>query len=859
MNPLWLAVLVLHLFTTGCSKPAPAPSLSLVSPLENLNTSQEALSIPDSCKGLKIVGELTVTDFKKLFDCLNKKGNLNSLEPLLFQNPENSSFFVKIYNDTFGKAQNRKETLKLIESLEINGGLSDLLTLISLFITEFIDTPNFDQTLKKLLHAILTDNIELFPLLKTVVSYPHKEELLEIIRKALDNGVLANHFIHFGNFLREPLVPEQTIHFLNQAKLSDTPTFNLEDLYQLSFFKLPRGFLEVLYKLQMTSKLDTLLELTKNVTTHQTAAILTQERLKKMRSPGSLSQEQEEASLEIVRKHPANDLAALVKLVSGLNRKFNEDETHERNLLYSLDTFIQGVKTAFDAEYTLGPDSAATRVVTIYSLFLNIAYLEIMSREFHAKSLDEKFSLYTNGALSQKFILDYQDQKTRHVLAAYKQELEKDPQYTPGDIRRLIRQREREFKEKELPLLLDAYKAFLHTKITNALSLINTHPLFLNFTIYDFLIKVKENKEPLALFGQKALLNLDNELLEKFIQEVIQGLLKDFFEFNRPVDQFLRSLDIEFSGSTWLSHTVNPLIHGFGNTLPMKDQMTLIAVIESYQALERLLITENKVNEIKEVLLPFLKVVSNTGQDQRVLNVVSALHSGKFTDGHSEEKEPITHISRLLVSMIDSGFFKNILDLTAFLGKDADSINRFLEYLTRSYAKSEFLKNLDNHFSIEDSSLLKEQIIYDVHTLTQSSELPLLTQKLSRLRSPPEHSFLIGSDYPLLGALKTLHGLAKEHPQAFKNILLEFGHFLTAPHIQKLESFLKKYKSPSTESIITRMIKTGEIEMLFKITQKMLEENTFQKTHGFIKELIDSGELEKTLQLLIKLLRIQEK
>lgn len=396
-------------------------------------------------------------------------------------------------------------------------------------------------------------------------------------------------------------------------------------------------------------RLPILVKLTWDLSNRRTATTVTKDRLQKYyASSQTLTPEQQEATLAILEKHPANDLIAFVKLISSLNRKFVEDDSKEQNLLYSLDFFLQGVKTAFDAEPKLGPDSPATEVITFYSVFLNVAHLELMNPEFHTLSLENKFKHYMTSPLYLKLLTDYALQKTRQILFEYKTQLELENRHTPSEIRRLLRQKERIFREKELPPLFAFYKLSLEQNIRKILFLINSEPLFLNGTVYDFLEDLKNYPGTIALYIEQFLLSLNSENLDKLFTEIVQGLLKNFFAFNTPVDQFMRSLDSEISGATWLSHTVDPLIHGFGDTIPMKDQITLIALIESYQASKELLITEDRGDDLKLVLIPFLKVISAMGQDEKLLNLMNKLHSGKFTDGNTEQKELISRIFMII-------------------------------------------------------------------------------------------------------------------------------------------------------------------------------------------------------------------
>ncbi|HBQ20372.1 MAG: hypothetical protein A2Z91_05340 [Deltaproteobacteria bacterium GWA2_38_16] len=775
------------------------------------------MAFPSDCKGLKISGELSTADFTKLFRCLNKKGGLNDIAPMVLDNPSDTELFVSLYNETFGKnPQFRNDTLQLLKNLDDNQGLGDLFKILSLLISEFIDTPNFDETTRELLKSILSDDLNLMPLLKSVITHPESEEFNRLLKNAFHRGTLSDFLTHLGFFLNQP---ELLVQFINNISALPTPSSNFtwNDLDELNIHHVPRNSLEALYELQKNSKLPTLIQLVTDLVKRNSTSSLTAERLEKLNhSPELLTPEQREASLQVLKSHPANDLVALIKLFSSLNRRFMDDEnsTLNRNFLYSLDIFLQGVKSAFDADPHLGVDAEASRVMTIYSLFIDLSYTEIESSDFHSKNLDEKFTLYQNGTLYPKYITDYQTQKTREVLSLYKEQLENEkdpdnpdqPRWTPKEIRQKIRTRETEFKENELPGLTALYQDFLNKEVKKALSFINERPLILTFTLYDVLMNLKESPQTIAVIAAKSLLNLDNDFILPFLDQLIQGPIKDFYEFNRPVDTFLKSLDVEHSGSTWLSHTVDPLVHGFSDGMPIKDQITIISVVESYQALEKLLITENRIHDIKDILLPFMKAINMANQDQRILNMLTLFHSGQFTDGHTESQELATTLSPILISAIDSGFLNSSLELMASFGNDADTINRFLTFITHPN---------DN------------------------------------------------SERPILSMINTIKNLAQNHPQALTLCLTHLHHFLTPQNISTLQSFIQKYETASfhlrySESILTQMIKRGQMEHFLKIVERMLDNQSFRSVSLLLKRVIEKGELEKTLKLLVQLMLVQE-
>ncbi len=514
--------------------------------------------------------------------------------------------------------------------------------------------------------------------------------------------------------------------------------------------------------------------------------------------------------------------------------------------------------------------------------------MEFTHPDFHSLSLEEKINLYTSQEPDsifsknyQKYLLDYEHQKTREVIFKYREGLEHEhdpnnpdlPKYTPQEIRKMVRAREREFKANELPGLMTAYRDHLLTEIHKAILFINTRPLFLNFTLYDILQKIK-NEKNIALFSQKALLALDHDLLQQFAKDVIFGLLKDFYEYNRPVENFMSSVDVDHSGATWLSHTVHPLIHGFGPGMPMKDQISIIAIIESFQAIERLLITENRFDNLMGLFLPFLKAISATHEEERSLKFIHFLHSGQFTDGHHESKELMTQLSPLINSAIQSGLLNDTLQFGASLGQESDVVTRFLSFLTFSSPKQTILKFLNPLFSQNDPFVLQEKIKYAIHTYDHPQDwdsletmLLSLTQK-EKLNLPHTRELLSepNPERPITPVIQTLEELITHHDVAFELFLSQLGEFLSQDRNALLIAIIQKYRKHQSQhnppqhnpqSLLTQMIKQDQIQPFLKILLDMLQDNSFRLTGHLMKDLIDRGELEKSLDLLVKLLLIQ--
>ncbi|MBI3019678.1 MAG: hypothetical protein HYY61_07305, partial [Deltaproteobacteria bacterium] len=293
---------ILLIFFAGCSQTPTPPQISLNQPSDghqaNKIFSTSGLAIPEPCKGIKIIGELTPFEFEKFFHCLNQKGGLEGLKPLVLGNPENTTLFTKLYNENFGaNPEVRRETLDLIHRLDENQGLSDLLKVITLFITEFIDTEDFDQSLKPLLTDILSDDIDMLSLLKSMVTYRDFEKLKALIKDTIQDDRLEENLNSFSAFLKYTDSIGQTgsqnlVTFLKNAfGLSKSPlitqAFDSDDAYQLVRAEIPRSLLRTLYELKEKNKLETLHQLLFDLLHRTTATVLTEERLQALANPNS--------------------------------------------------------------------------------------------------------------------------------------------------------------------------------------------------------------------------------------------------------------------------------------------------------------------------------------------------------------------------------------------------------------------------------------------------------------------------------------------------------------------------------------------------------------------------------------------
>lgn len=789
---------------------------------KNLSDKREA-----QCEGIKISGTLTVSQFKNLFNCLNQTGTLSQLQPMMVGREAHAALFTRIYNETFGiHPQVRHKTFQLLKRLHDNGGLDDFLTFISELITEFIDTPDFDKHLEKLIEVVLSDNLDLLTPLQRVVTHPQTPVLSQLLKESFDIEKFGQLLLVLGTFLSSQDLKYKSGSenlTLTLQKLFTLPTsphslFTWEDLEELSVQKVIRNMLQEFYTCKQDGKLPRLVNFLSDLSHTQTTSILTEERLALLKEDPShlLTDKERAASEKIILNHPASDLISLIKLISSLHRGFLEDEDPQRNqnLLISLDIFLQGVKSAFDENMALGPDAEATHVITLYSLYANIAYLELTFPEFHPKTIEQKKLIYPSGIyphsdLYTKYQSDYAYQKIREDQAKYKAQLESEKRWTQKEIREKLHKRKDEFTRQELPTLKSSYQTLLDSHLHKVLTNLNIKKIFKDkdATIYDFLLQIKETKS-LSLLFQKLLLPLDNKDLDRFIKEVIQDEVKDFFELNHPVDLFMRSLDKKHAGSTWLSHTIDPLIHEFGRGMPMKDQITLISIVESYQILERLLLNENYIRDFREIVFPLMKALyKKEDQHERLLRFIQSLHSGQFSDDYSEPMQPANLISPLLIQTIDSGLLMELFEWIAVFGKRADSTNMLLSFL------------LENN-----------------------------------------------PDRPVTPFIETFRSLSMDHQKSFTIFLDHLAHFLIPVHVNRLVRFLRRYEQANlvlhptleTKSFLTLFIKRDEMREFLEITQTMLKEKHFKRTHLFIKDLIHRGELKKAIHLLTLILLSQE-
>ncbi len=833
-------LLIFLVVLAGCSQTPTPPQISLHQPLDTHQThkifSTSGIAIPEPCKGIKIVGELTPFEFEKFFHCLNQKGGLEGLKPLVLGNPENTVLFTKLYNENFGANPTaRKSTLDLIHRLDENQGLSDLLKVITLFITEFIDTPDFDQNLKPLLTDILSDDIDMLSLLKSVVTYRDFEKLRVLVKDTLQDDRLGENLNAFSAFLKYTDSTGQTgsqnlVTFLKNAlSLSKshfiTQAFDMEDAYQLALLDFPLHLLRTLYHLKerktqegvkLPSLIPSLTQLLFDLSHRRTETILTEERIQALANPNSsLSPQQRDASLKVLKSHPANDLIALVKLTSSFHRGFVGDETGEnRNILNSLDKFLQDVKASLDAHPKLGPESEVAQRMTTYRIYINFAHQEIAEPDFHKLSDEEKFNFYTAEDGQSMYSVLIKIYKIETLRRASNREEERlrtlEPPLSEDELQRQLREFRRTFQTETLPPLVSTYRTFLNQEIKNAIDFINHYPLLLGSTAYDLLSAIK-NTNSISLLILQAVLNLKNESLHALIEQLVERL-REFHNFNRPVEAFMKSVEEDsIADSTWLHHTIDPILYFMGKEVPLKDRISIMAFVQSYQAIERLLLTENRLWEIKDVLLPFIQRICGNDQEKLILDFTALLHSGNFyldreenrRDDDHEAKELIAQVSPLLITMLESGFFEQTLNLMASfgdpVGQAAETFNQFIEFLLYSEGPSQ-----------------------------------------KRAIDP---------------LIKTLEHISQNHPQQLKQCLDHLAQFLTPQTIQHLKSFFLKYEEVShSESILTQMIKRDEIKPFLHTMKHMLEQDTFRSTHQFMKQLIESGQLEESLRLLIKLL-----
>jgi len=925
---------------SSCAPEVKPPNHPFYQPAQNQNLNGQirgALNGADPCEGIKIVGPMSAEDFGRLFECLNRNGSLEPLRKIILNDTQNSGLFVKLYNKTFSaKPELRNNTLRIVRDLHDNGGLDDLLSFLSEMIKEFIDNDEFVDQLKPLLEDVLRDDLDLLGVLRAIVNYPESRELFRILRDAFDRNMLADYTIALGEFLRhedanrvkgaENLV-QTTRALFSLTALPNLP-FTLEDLDQLNTHHIARSLLEVLYTLQREGKLPKLVKLISDLTVRQTTAVITAERREQLaHRRDELTDKQIVASQQLLALHPTSDLSALIKAASGLNRGFVEDERPGLNqdLLASVDIFLNAVKTVFDnhnnPHNVQGPDAVATKRIITYKIYTNIAHREIIDLAFYKKTPAEKEDIYKNESdpnynFYTRYIDDFEELKDDHVSSAMNKLLvseghaASDAEAMSDKIAELFRFSEPDLETSTLRILkenghsdenasrialrlktlmgsagleesFNTFVSFMDETVTSAIRDINK-PIFLEFSVYDFLIKLKDVKS-IALFIEKALINLDNEFLDKFVDDIIQGLLKKFFEFHKPVDDFMRTQYKPPSRSkaaqTVLSYTISELIWAFEGEYPKKDQITIISTLEAIQVLQRLLVKDNRIQDIREVVVPFISAINNQQQDERILRLLQFVHSGKFTNGHSEAGQLANQLRPTLLQMIDTGFLNTNLVLLAELGKDADPVNRFLSFLTLRKSKRAFIKELNNFATDEDSTELTNQIEYLACTATAPEDIDPLVVEINKLAASEEKrdalatqaqtSLLGEKDERLITAvIETAKRMSLDMPDSLTTFMTHLGNFMTRSRVQQFTTFLDKFdaarhqnpmaSSGSTESFLTQLIKRDEIEQFIQIVDQMLTDDIFKDTHLFFSDMIEREELKRTLHLMTSILLHEE-
>ncbi|MBI4041460.1 MAG: hypothetical protein HY390_06310 [Deltaproteobacteria bacterium] len=927
MKHLWLFFGITLATLCGCSQKAFPPKFTQTIPQPL--ASQESIldfNIPAPCQTLKFTGTLTDDEFKKLFACLNKNGTLNPIMPFLFDNAEDSPVFVDLYNKTFGEDPAlRQEVLNTLDIFIQTGALQDILPVFSLFLSEFVNSKNFDTVLEPILKTILSNDISTFHSIQTMVASPLWPTFSRFLMESWLSGSLPMYFEALGYFFSNPdgMEPStaqlfiETLEHLIKLKRPGTSPITLEDLYVLSYLKTPRNFLETLQHSFQPNDLSELLAELSDLLNHQTASYLSPERLGLLSDPtSSLGVDQRNASRKILKYHPKNDLTALVKLISSFHRGFSTNES--LTLLDSMDIFVMGSKTAFEALPELGPDTPAAHIITNYSLWLSCARIEMKDPVFHRASLEDKVKLYSAGDILHP---DESDLRTytfaKHVKSYVTQqkaqfnrelneflETEEKPQIAKkeiqmqfGPILPLLAQSyedslrelaKHHFETINRPLLptLSTDEQTLVTKIAEHLASEEqtSEPLSL-FTLF----KALEEVDSLALFFQKSLALLDNDYLFTTFENALYKITTDFLTYNQPVDHFLRSIENVDAESTFLNYALTSTLYGMNNKIPEKDQIVLISALENYQSLERLLTQRNLLKKVKKFILPFVKVIP-AGQERRVLSLVSWLHSGKFlyddtsfclrsdhplteTSDPSTQMgecfEPIDQISTLLSRMETSHFLQPSLDLVYAWGDTAETLNHVMTFLLQSESKQKLMKTLSRLSSLPPH--LKTNLGKGIHTSVSEKDYESIAPLLLTLSEGDRMA--ISSQFPTLIAapqerlitpiLLDTKNLILTNKKPCIELLAHLPPVLTHEHLDDISRFLKKYTTHFPEKrILTQVLQSGQIEALLRITHHMIEQKKFQNMMKFVSRLIDQkqaqrSELEITLTLLIKLLKLQ--
>ncbi|MBI2609496.1 MAG: hypothetical protein HYW47_07900 [Deltaproteobacteria bacterium] len=825
--------LVLAFLIFGCSQSRDNGTQSLS---QNINTSFNQ----NPCGDLKFSGNLTTEAFIKIIECLDRNGAISKIKSLLLSEPQ---YFVEIFNDIFQDKNLRKDAVNLFNILKNERVLDETFAFLSAFLgSEPLRVVLERKESRNLLEFLLNDNLHIIHNLSKIISSPYFSQLENILDESLHTGSFLSLAHSLSFFLTDQLQGQsgsshlvgllEQLSDIKPSLLSSHEAFLFSNQFFVTSFLKNLG--ESFYK--NPSYLSSSYKLTHDEWVFDPSAWALQ---KKTFTSGTYANDLysplsalfykllNSKSIKLSYNHQT-DFEILLEMVQYFNRPFELESPSHPHLLKSLVPFLGNLLSFFNDF----PDDEQIEV----------------TEENPEKAKEEKIKRMDRMATYYALA----DVLTREIYDTTYQKLSKEEK---------IKTLYHFYKEK--------FKFETHERFKNIFTSIKPR-------VESFVVTMPKN--PITLYLREldktkanVLLSLlskaDAVLQDPAMQTTLVESVKNFLEFNKPVDDFLTSEFIDPYEEdpdhivTWLEETLRQL-PGFASEIPKEDTDLYISIIRTSQIHISLL----QGAYFDKLPLDLLGNLLVSMKSTHTLDFVGALTQRLSSMSHDTLKSLCT----ILYQALTSHFFDRILEFLVLQSENGALFDKLGFELFASFQRRE------NILSLEKFSLNNFETFLTVKNLQKT---------LWAFRTEEEKNNLIQK----INDLSSQLSLPKDFAQNIQNIdlqnetrlitplLVNFENILKDPHmrtqlVQLLEALgsslqnqeylkrlivlYKKYKENSPQSLWPYFKNEKRLETLLKILNQASQSEALAEATEFLKKIIDNGDLKGIFETLFRVLEL---
>ncbi len=802
--------MLLGLLLIGCSQ---SPSSQ-----DSIHSFSSGLYQYDPCKELKFSEGLTETSFTRLVECLHvNHGITQEVRDLLVAQPQ---FAVDAFNALFADEKIRQESFQLFESLEASGGLDVTVSFLGSLIGSkpfeklFLKT---DDTTKSLAQYLVDDAIDLSKTLAQVFSSPHFSDFQKVLDKLVTEDAFPRMAGSLGDFLTKKIDgtsgADTIVDLLSGVSNTSTPLLTADEIHALARNRTGASVMRTLSR-----------------HAYENPALITPSNS----IPGLTGQFTLFSSFLWKLSHTQTpliynsgnqkDLEMLLEFAQTLNRTLiieNTGTSFQPHLLVSLRKFLSSMVGFFSAEAASQDDSEEVivkrlKIMSIYFIFVDLINKEM--RDSHYASLDTQDRA--------KYVFDRY--KTEFIFSSNKSSI------------------------KRIKKVFEDLKPHIEKLVE----------FFTGNPIITYLNELEKNNVNLiSAFVSKADVLLSDPELMSALQKTIQ----QFFEFNQPIDEFLKQDMDEAKTETWLDYTLGFIKTSLREDISLTDMNLITSVVKTYQIQEEML----KGQYFQGLPLGLFSDLLTNLKSSDAFSLLPVLLS------RIESQQTKTSLMTLLNRLITSRLLDVSLAFAATEGGDmGDICDKALEELTASAEKKTLVKkinNLDQH-ALNLSAFRIGLLNKKVWDMSNDTDQKSLIAEIEGIATMPQYivttleALKLNNQTRLVSPLLTSFIKLAHNPVTktkLRDFLEAIGDFFSAYEVQNGESnhyltelvqTYKIYRDVGDTALSQYFTKEENLQILFTIMAEAIQKDVASEIAPLFQNATKKEELKNQLKSVFKVM-----